>query len=206
MPIGLVRTAWAGTSGGPGVTQLFIGSGNGFTEFTPAQAQSAVNAVRTFFSAIAANLPDELVLTTSPVVDQYDIPSGQLVGSVSAGTAPTSVPGTNSGAYFMAAGVKLNLNTSTVRNGRRVRGGIYIVPCSAGVMSATGTVASVSRTAFNTAGAQLISALGTAGLTLLVYSRPLSADEKYGPRSGAVANVTGIETNEKGAVLRGRRD
>lgn len=206
MPIAVVRTAWSGTSGGPGLTQLYVASGNGFNALTAAEAQTAVNAVRKFWAALVTYLPDEIQLTISPVVDQYDIASGQLQSSVSAATPPLSVLGTSTGTFTMAAGMKVNLNTGNVRNGRRVRGAIYIVPASGGVMTATGVVAAVVRTAINAAGATLLSDLSAAGLGLVVYSRPLDADDKGGPRAGGVSNVSGIETNEKGAILRGRRD
>lgn len=206
MPVGVVRTAWAGTSGGPGVTQLYIMAGNGFASLTNAEAQTAVNAVRTFFQALNAFLPDEISLTTSPVVDQYDIPSGQLQSSVSAATAPPSVVGASTGPFTMAAGMKVNLNTTSVRNGRRVRGGIYIVPASGAAMGPNGVVLATTRTAINTAGAKLLSDLAAGGLQLVVYSRPVPAGEPNGPRGGALAPVTLMETNEKGAILRGRRD
>ena len=206
MAVGLVRTAWSGTSGGPGVTQLFVTNGNAFGSLTAAEAQSAVNAVRTFWFGLASFLPNEIVLLVSPVVDQYDVANGELVGSVSAATAPVSVVGTSQAVYSMPAGFKLNLNTGTVRNGRRVRGGIFVVPASSGAFSDGGLVSSATRTAANTAGAKLLSDLATAGLQLVVYSRPLDADQPKGPRNGAVAAVTAVETNEKGAILRGRRD
>jgi len=181
-------------------------SGNAFAEFSAAQAQTAVNAVRAFFFDVSALLPNEIVLTTSPVVDQYDIASGQLVGSVSAATPPASVGGTSTATFWMAAGVKVNLNTTNIRNGRRVRGGIYLVPSGSGVMNDSGTVSSAVRTTVNTAGGRLISALGASGIQLAVYSRPLGGDEPRGPRAGGISVVSAIETNEKGAVLRGRRD
>lgn len=206
MTLGLVRTAWAGTSGGPGITQLYFRNASNFGELTAAEAQTAVNAVRAFWGSASGFLPDEITLTVSPTVDQYNEVNGQLVGSVTAATPPTTVKGTSTGTFSMAAGVKLNLNTGTVRNGRRVRGGIFIVPAALAAMDAAGVVASGTRTQLNTAGAALLSALSTGGLQLVVYSRPLDADQPKGPRTGDVAPVQTIETNEKGAVLRGRRD
>lgn len=206
MGVGVVRTAWAGTSGGPGITQLYVRNGSNFGPLTAAERQAAVNAVRAFWSALSGYLPDNIALTVSPVVDEYNVPSGDLEASGSAGTAPTSVIGTSAAAFSMASGVKVNLNTTTIRNGRRVRGGIYVVPAASTVYTADGAVGSAIRTAFNTAGAALLSALSTAGLQLVVYSRPLPAGVPNGPRTGDAAPVTNIETNEKGAVLRGRRD
>lgn len=202
MAVGIVRTGWSGTSGGPGLTQLAVREGAG-AFWTTTQAQNAVNAVRAFWFAINAYLPDEIVLTTSPVVDIYNEVDGELQASVSAPTAPTSVSGTSTAVYSMASGMKVNLNTTGIRFGRRVRGGIYLVPAGGNTMTATGLTASAARTAVNTAGGTLISSLASSGLELVVYSRPQTVPTA---RVGALTAVTAIETSEKVAVLRGRRD
>lgn len=205
MPVSVIRTAWAGTSGGPGITQLYVTEAGG-SFLTPTNAQTAVNAVRTFWDGIKGFLPNELQLTVSPVVDSYNEINGELIGSTSAATAPVSVLGTEAGTFSMAAGIRVNLNTGVIRFGRRVRGGIYIVPASATAMSITGVVAAGVRTSFNTTGATMMSSLSAAGLPLVVYSRPRDADHPLGARPGAFSLVSAFETNEKGAVLRGRRD
>lgn len=202
MVVGIIRTAWAGTSGGPGLTQIVAqASGGGF--WTASEAQSAVNAVRTFWDAIKAHMPDDIVLTVSPVVDLYTEHDGALVASETAATPPLGVQGTASGGFSMASGMKCNLNTTTIRNGRRVRGAIYVVPAAATVYTATGSVGSTVRTPINTAGTTMMTSLNTAGLDLVVYSRPRTVPT---PRIGDTAVVTGFEVNEKVAVLRGRRD
>lgn len=202
----LIRTAWSGTTGGPGLTQLAVDTTeSSFGALSGAQAQSAVNAVRAFWNTCTPYLPDEITLTVSPVVDYYLNDSGELAGSVSAATPPTNVAGTSTAVYSMAAGLKVNLNTVTIRNGRRVRGSIFIVP-SASSQTNTGLASSTARTAINTAGATMLAALATGGLKLLVWSRPLPAGVPNGPRDGDIADVTALETNEKMAILRGRRD
>lgn len=206
MTIGVVRTAWSGTTGGPGLTQTFFDVAGTFGPIDATQAQAAVNAVRTYWDAIKALIPDEVILTVSAVVDQYDPVTGDLTGSVTAATPPTSVTGTSAGNYAMASGIRVNLPTGVIRNGRRVRGAQYIVPTTSTAFGTNGTVSSTSRTTINTAGTTLRSAFTTAGLRVLVYSRPLTADEPNGPRVGDVAEVTGWDASEKGAVLRGRRD
>src|SRR5678809_371942 len=110
MAIGIVRTTWAGTSGGPGLSQIAVAEGAG-AFWTATQAQNAVNAVRTFWNSCAPLLPDDIVLTVQPVVDIYNEVDGQLTASVTAATPPTSVTGTSAVAFAMAAGVKMTLNT-----------------------------------------------------------------------------------------------
>lgn len=201
--VAIVRTSWLGTSGGPGLTQLAI---EGITDphtWDAAAAQIAVDAVRTFWDAIKANMPNELTFTVSPVVDIYTILSGTLVGSYSAATPPTSVLGTDTGTYSMASGAKVNLNTGVIRNGRRVRGGIFLVPMAGLQTTNTGTVASTARTTFNNAVNTMRGTLVAANKQLVVWSRDNTGVE---PGNGATSPVNGVETSEKVAILRGRRD
>jgi hypothetical protein len=202
MTLGIIRTAWAGTSGGPGLTQLAITEATG-AAITVGQAQSAVNAVRVFWDGIKGTLPNDITLTVSPVVDLYDEVTGELTGSTTAATPPTSVVGTVSSAFSMASGLKVNLNTGVIRFGRRVRGAIYVVPGAGTNNTDSGAIGSTVRATVNSAGATLLTAMNTAGLNLVVYSRPQTTPAA---RDGATSIVSGIETNEKVAVLRGRRD
>lgn len=184
------------------MNQLAIREGAG-AFWTTTQAQNAVNAVRTWWDAAKAYIPDEVQLTVSPVVDIYNEIDGQLVASVSAPTPPVSVQGIGTGAFSMPVGIKMNLNTGVIRNGRRVRGSIFIVPGHGSAFTNTGVVAAATRAALNTAAATMLSSLSSSGLELSVYSRPLVLPT---PRVGAISKVSAIETNEKAAILRGRRD
>lgn len=205
MSVGIIRTAWAGTSGGPGLTQLAIREPSG-TFATDASVQSCVNAVRAFWNAIAAQLPDEIVLTVQPTVDWYREADGELIGSITAATAPLSVQGGFAGSFSMATGYKCNLQTGVIRDGRRVRGSLYVVPAASTVFSTSGTVASGSRTTANTALATLKSSINGSGLEWCVYSRERQATATKPYRPGITSPVTIAEVNEKSAVLRGRRD
>lgn len=203
----IVRTSWSGTSGGPGLTQLAIDLTDGsFGALSTSQAQSAVDAVRAFWNGLVNQLPDEINLTVSPVVDYYTAHNGQLAGSTSAPTAPAVVLGASAAVFSMATGPKVNLNTGVIRNGRRVRGSIYIVPGAGATRGTNGQLAAASRTTINLQGATLRSALNTAGLKLVVWSRPLKDAAGNITRDGATSDVASFETNEKLAVLRGRRD
>lgn len=204
--VALIRTAWSGTTGGPGINQLAVDQvTSSFGPFSAAESQAAVNAVRAFWDGIKAYLPDEITLTTSPVVDVYLSNNGNLAWSSTAATSPASVTGTSTVAYAMPAGLKVNLNTGVIRNSRRVRGSIFVVP-AAGANTTGGLALGTARTAVNAAGATLMASLATAGLKLQVWSRPLKDANGVITRDGATADVIALETNEKIAVLRGRRD
>jgi hypothetical protein len=171
-------------------------------DITNTQAQAAVNAVRAYWNSLAAHLPNEITLTVEPVVDVYDAVSGALVASQTAGSPPAAVNGTDTGVYAMAVGIKANLNTSVIRNGRRVRGAMYIVPAGQSAFTNVGLVGSTAKTAVNTAGATMKTAFTTGDIELLVWSRPTTTTSN----DGDVAPVNTIEANEKAAILRGRRD
>lgn len=203
MVVGIVRTSWAGTSGGPGLTQLAFRAGDGADFISPAQVQSAVNAVRAFWNSTAQYLPDDLALTVQPTVDMYSEATAELIGSQTAATPPTSVAGTSTAVFSMASGMKLNLQTGAIRYGRRVRGSIFIVPASSNVYSSGGTVLSAVRTAINGYAATMLGAFTTASCTVCVWSRPQDTPTV---RAGALTPVTIAEVNEKAAILRGRRD
>ena len=202
MAVCLIRTTWSGTSGGPGVTQLAVREQTG-TFITAAKAQTAVDAMRTFWGALATYMPDEVSLTVSPIVDGYEETTNTLIGSTTAATPPTVVKGVATTAYAMAAGMKINLNTTTIRYGRRVRGAIFIVPAAGGCYDVNGMATAGARTAMTNAAKTLQTSLQNAGLDLMVWSR---YNKKKPDRAGSLALVTGIETNEKLCILRGRRD
>lgn len=205
MAIAVVRTGWSGTSGGPGVTQTYVRDSAG-AAITDAQAQSAVNAVRAFWDSVDTFLPNDISLNVSPMCDVYNEVNGELIASSTAATPPTVVTGQSAGAYAMAAGFKVNLNTFTIKHGRRVRGSIYVVPCTTTSFTDNGLVATATRTAINTAGATLLTALNTGGMSLIVFNRPQKNSAGVVTRNGDYSLVTALEVNEKVAVLRGRRD
>lgn len=203
---GIVRTNWSGTTGGPGLTQLAIAAITDPHSWDAAAAQNAVNAVRAMWFANNASLPDNIKLDVSPVVDVYNSITGALVGSYTAATVPSQVVGLNTGSFSMANGIKVNLNTGQIRNGRRVRGSMFIVPAGMDRFTTDGMVVAGTRTNINSSLTSMATTLATSNLQLQVWSRPIPAEKKYGPRDGVLTPVTGFETSEKGAILRGRRD
>lgn len=200
--VAILRTEWSGTSGGPGLTQIaLLGAAGG--EWNPAGAQSAVNAMRAFWDGIKGNLPNELKLNVSPIIDTYDTVTGDLVSSVVAGTAPLSVAGTSTGGYAGGAGLKINWNTGQIRNGRRVRGSTFIVPVASGCFSDTGTIAIATQTQLNSSAQTFLAALGAGSTPMGVWSRPRLVPS---PRAGYATEVIQGLCSTKSAILRGRRD
>jgi len=200
--VGIVRSEWSGTTGGPGLTQFAVqGAAGG--DWNPTGAQTAVNAVRAFWAALASNFPDEIRIQVNPVVDTYNAVNGELFSSHVAGTAPAVVAGTSTAGYAGGAGCKVTWNTSQIRNGRRIRGATFLVPMSAAVFTANGTVGGVAISTINTAASNMISALAAGATPMAVWSRPRIVPE---PRDGFSTEVLTGSAGTKSAILRGRRD
>lgn len=209
MAVGIIRTNWSGTTGGPGLTQIAIAettSGGSGSFFTASNVQTAVNAMKDFWAGLTDHFPDEIQLTVSPTVDIYNEIDGKLIGSITAASAPTTVTGISVGSYSMASGVKANLLTSTIRNGRRVRGAVFLVPAAGAAFTTGGVVGSTVKTDINTKGAAFKAAIAVPLLKQVVYSRPVYNSAGVRTRDGALAEVSSWSTSSKGAVLRGRRD
>lgn len=200
--VGIVKTLWSGTSGGPGITQLAVVATGTDLNWDGARAQSAVNAVRAFWISNPTTIPNDISLVVSPTVDVFGAVTGDLEASFTAATAPATVNGSSAGSYSMASGIKVNFKTASIRNNRRVRGGIFIVPCAGDVFDANGQISTTPRTNWTTAANGLKTALVAAALLPVVWSRPTAK----GANDGAYSEITSYEVPAKGGLLRGRRD
>jgi hypothetical protein len=199
--VGIVKTLWSGLSGGPGITQIAVCTAGEGGAWDGTKAQTAVNAVRAFFAARPSTLPNELTLTVDPTVDIFGIVTGNLEESFSAATSPAAVVGTNAGSFSMASGAKINFKTAGIKNNRRIRGGLFIVPCAGDVFDTNGTISSTPRTNWLTDANALRTALVAGGLEHVVWSRPSAK----GANDGSYAAVTSYDVPTKGGILRGRR-
>lgn len=196
-----VRTHWAGTSGGPGLTQHMI-SRQDDTAPTPSDALAACNAVRHLWTSLIAQLPNELTLTVDPQVDLIDETSGQLINTLVATPTPAGVTGTASAGYAAGCGIKITWETGQVANGRRKRAFTYVVPAAGGLYDTDGTLTSSALGSFNTAADNMLNDLNTASLKLNAYHRPAK-----GASTGGIAYAVSSRTvKDKTAILRSRRD
>lgn len=203
--LGIVKTHWLGTTGGPGLTQLAVRrASDGY--LTAGDAAAATAAMRQFWATIVAYIPNEVSLTVDPVVDTYVYNSlhNDLETTATAATAPAVVTGTGTSAYSMAAGLRLELNTGTIRYGRRVRGSMFIVPTDVTAFSVTGGTNPAAKTAVEGAFTTMQTSLINNGLVPGVWSRWNKL--KHPERPSAFSDVSQGKLNDKTAVLRGRRD
>jgi hypothetical protein len=199
----IVKTTWAGLQGGPGITQMALDTDPPGNFIDAAQAQTIVNAVRTFWVDINNEIPNDVTLTVQPSIDSFATTNGELGSTITAATPPTAVTGASVSSYSAASGARIKLATSGIKNNRRVRGAIFLVPLSSNAYDNNGSVASSIGTQVAAAYATLNTALDGVGVSLGVWSRP---SEVLVTSDGTWYPVTGVSVNSKVAVLRGRRD
>lgn len=201
MTIGIVRSNWSGATGGPGLTQMAISFAAG-ASWTSSNAQSAVDAVRKFWDAQKAQLPNELSIQVQGTVDLYDQNSALLTGSVSAATVPLPVAGLSTSSYAGGVGYRFTWATGSINRGRRVVGKTYVVPAASSMFDVDGTLQATNKSGMQVAGQTLLTDLSAAGGQLVVWSRP----RPIGTGGGLIFAVASCQIADKTAILRNRRD
>lgn len=199
----IVKTHWAGLQGGPGITQMAFDFDPGGSFMTVEQVQEIVNAVRTFWNSINTDIPNDVTLTVDPAVDSFVTSSGNLVTTFVAPVPPSNVTGASASNYSAASGARIRLSTNGIKNNRRVRGAIFLVPLGSGAYDSNGSITGSLNTNVVAAGVTLSASLADEDIHLGVWSRP---SEVGVTEDGTWYPITGMSVNTKVAVLRGRRD
>lgn len=202
MALHRVNVAWQNWPGAPGLTTLFV------TDAT----QAKIDAIRTFFNAIAGMIPSGLTIQVPSSGDEIDLGTGEIVNAWSVGTTPTVVTGSGAGAYAGNAGMVVHWLTSIVVGGRRIRGRTFIVPVISTQFETNGSPTSAAISTLYTAANNMSIALGN---SLVVFSRPVKAHTKYNPKTGTPtavaahggtsASVSSVRVPDLAISLRSRR-
>lgn len=186
---------WSGFSGAPGYTNLY------FLDPDPiSQAGLDQTGARThvFWAAVAPYLPTGVTVTMPNILEEVQSDDGELVAE-HVFPGGTAVNGSAGGTYASYAGACITWHSAFVVNGRKLRGRTFLVPLGNQVFSANGTLSDSVQLAIQNAGNALANA--TTGIDLGVWHRPTP-----GLSDGSVAGVSHCRVNDKGAVLRSRRD
>jgi hypothetical protein len=199
----IVTTNWSGLQGGPGITQMAMATidEGGFIDASTADIM--VDAVAAFWNSIKSEIPNDVTLTVSGEVESFATATGELGSIITATSPPAAVVGGSALAYSAASGYKINIRTGDVKNNRRVRGSIFVVPSSINVYDNNGNVSSSVASAVATAQATLRTTLAGPNIELGVWSRPKGSPT---PSGGSFHPTSGLDVSTKVAVLRGRRD
>lgn len=192
-----VRGTLSGFSGAPGLTtSYFLGT----QPPTAAECLEAASRVRSCWNGMSARLPTGVSVQVNPQVDWIQDTDGSLVGSTVV-AAPAVVNGASAGARQPTSSMLVGqLFTSTVVNGRRLRGRMFIGPIQASdVDGASGNVSAAAITAYTASLGVLGTQIATP-ITHRVWGRPKPAG------IGLNAAVTQYGIAPKVGVLRSRRD
>jgi hypothetical protein len=193
-----VRVRLTGFRGGPGVaTHYFL------------DTATAVASLKTFWSLMAAGMPDDVKIVVSEAGDIIDDVSGDLVGAWDNATAEVTISGLGLVAAAAPAGAVINWLTSTILDGSRVRGKTFIVPLSVTAYETDGSITDGTISGLTTAANALIAEQSA---SFVVWHRP-----KFGPKStlsglrpkirdGGHGLVVNSRIPDLVAVLRSRRD
>lgn len=187
MTLARVNVAWQSWPGAPGVSTFYL---------DPTPAQATIDSIRTFFNALIALLPSGLTINVPSSGDEISEATGDITGSWSVATTPTTVTGTGAGNYAGNAGAVVHWLTQGVVANRRVRGRTFIVPLVSTAYDTAGSLGSATITTINGAASTFIAA--NPGL-VNVWSRPRPG------LSGSQNAITSTRVPDLAVSLRSRR-
>lgn len=187
----LIRVPWSIPNAGESVSTFHV---NG----DAIQVQAYVQAIRTFFTTIAGELPNEVAVTLPSEVVELNDATGTLVATYPT-TPGSAVAGTDAGAWAAGSGARIVWSTGVIAAGRRVRGSTFLVPLSSASYTNTGRIGSSPIATIDAAAEAMLDDIATSGGDLAVYSRPRPG------RPGASHGVISGATSPQVATLRGRK-
>jgi hypothetical protein len=194
-----VTINWTGFPGGPGFTNLFFRDFSGSGAIDQAIVDDAVSKTDTWLAAWKASLPNSVTTGVDPTVEAIEETTGELQ-SFYTGTPAAASVGTGGTSYSSPSGAVVSWYTSTVRNGRRMRGRSFMVPLSTTAYETDGTLTTSKLATWTTASTALIG-VGTAA-DLGVWGRPTT----QGGTDGQWALVTATKIPDMAAILTSRRN
>lgn len=186
------RAVIAGESGLPGLSTFYWLAASP----TNTEATAALAGVRAYFEAVKAYLSAGCTVSYDTAVAVLEDTTGGLVTLLTA-TAQTLTTSTGALDAPPANQLGLVLNTSTVVNGRVLRGRSFLGPLTTDAFASSGQIGSGARTALLAGGAAL---LAVSAADLAVWHRPTNGS------GGLALACTGVGASDKVWVLRSRRD
>ncbi len=198
MALSRISVAWQNWPGAPGVSQFYYGTAAGNLP-----TQNNIDAIRSFFNALAAFIPTGLTITVPKTGDQINQTDGKIIGTWDVPVQPAVVTGGGTGNYAGNAGAVVHWLTPVVVAGRRVRGRTFIVPLVSTAFDASGSLGPSFINAATPAAQALVSQADGAPS---VWARPFHDPTGKRPdRPGSLAQVTSIRIPDLAVSQRSRR-
>jgi hypothetical protein len=169
--------------------------GPGVSTFYLDDTDTAVTAFTTFFTSIKSMFPPGITWTIPSEVDTMNATTGVLTGAdtlTGGGTVTSSGTDTR---FAAGVGARVVWNTTSVVNGRRVRGSTFLVPLENYCYASDGTLDATNMSTLQSAA----TALAGSGIPL-IWHRPTG-----GLANGSTHAVTSGTVPDKVSTLRTRR-
>jgi len=191
-----VRTTFVGLPGAPYLLTTYWSS----PLENDAAAATASNAVQSMLNNYAAQMANDLTWAVESAVAIVDPATGEETAFLSGPVSNTGVGVRTENVLPEAVQGHVNLVTNDVRNGRRIRGGLFFPGVTVLGATPTGGPTSDYLTNLTLSTAFLLDSNDPA---LVVWSRPRTLPT---PQPGQSAIVQAITITNKFASLRSRRD
>jgi len=184
MAINRLRVVWTGGVGLPGLSTFYL-----------REAVTDVSPVLDYFDAIKSYFPSSVAWSVPSSGDQIDPTTGTLVGGWS-GSGGGSVTGTGgSGPYAAGVGAHVLWKSNDVVNGRRVRGGTFLVPLLGSTYDSQGTIDNGNRAVLEAASNDL-----RVTDVCVIWHRP-----SPGGSNGSIHDIDAAQVPDAVSTLRTRR-
>lgn len=187
----------SGFPGGPGVATTYF-----------LDTDTALASLHDFWEAMALGMPSAVTIVQDPAGDVIEDTTGEITGSWGADPVG-AITGASASVYAAPVGIVVEWLTSTILDGRRLRGKTFIVPMSSSVLDTSGSIADTALVGLRAAALNFSIEQSA---SFVIWHRP-----KFGPKpvgggarpllqAGGHGLVTSTRVPDKSAVLRSRRD
>lgn len=199
---------WTGSYGHTGISRFaFVASDASVP--TTVQRDGVLAAVDALIQTNAGGLPADVAWQVNPIVEAFDGLTGAITGELPTATPLAPGVGTNTSSYANGVGLTITWKSAGMFQGRRVQGRTFIVPMAGQQFDQDGVLIRDVAGAWAAAANVYLAALGTLGLTPLIWGRP--QDVKATPRKPAHHNpghwvsISSATVSVRPAILGRRR-
>lgn len=168
-----------------------------------ADLEDMATDIAAVYTALKANFVNTLRINIDPVVEGFDIATGNLE-SVHGITPPSEVAGTATvGTLSRDTQICVRLQTDAIRGNRQVQGRHFLGPIGGAAFGSDGQISSSVRTLCSTAYGGVLDVVGDA--RLVVWAQRNDELEREDARAGRIGYVQAVIANATPGTLRSRK-
>jgi hypothetical protein len=159
---------------------------------TGTDCTNAAAAWRALWFSMHTYMPSSVEVSLGGNCEVKDSATGAPIAELGVGGSPAAVTGLSTAHYAAGTGIRVQWNTSTVRNRRLMRGATHFIPLTADAMTALGTVDNTAASTLNTACGTYLTAMNAAALVHGVWHRPAKGTFTGGVLAPCTAGVVDL--------------